>query len=363
MTNNKRLILVFLGIFISATVLAQELPIINPDRKDADPLFSSHDMLNVTITVPVDRLMDERPLEEEYPGTISYVDAEGATVSVDIQIRTRGRYRRQERICPFPPTRLNFKKKQTKDTIFDKQDKLKLVGHCRHGGRYEQLVLKEYLTYRFLNELTDNSFRVRLMRINWVDSDDPKQMENPEEEGRTYYGFVIEHRDRMAKRIGRDPLKIPRTSVSELDPEYTNLTSVFQYFIANTDFSPILGAADDFCCHNTNLFGRRGELLWSIPYDFDMAGLVDAPYATPNEKFRIRSVRQRVYRGRCVNNEYLPQTLELFREKKAAFYALVQNQQDLGNSARKSMLSLMNRFYDLIDDERGVQKRIAGSCI
>ncbi|MDX1506810.1 MAG: hypothetical protein R3358_00930 [Woeseiaceae bacterium] len=361
MKNHKRLIL--LGWFLAASVAAQELPVIDPDRKEADPLFSSHDLLEVTITVPVERLMDERPLEEEFPGTISYVDQSGATVAVDIEIRTRGRYRRQERICPFPPTRIDFKKKQTDGTVFDKQDKLKLVGHCRHGGRYEQLVLKEYLAYRFFNELTDNSFRVRLLRINWVDSDDPEQLANPKEEGSTYYGFFIEHRDRMAKRIGREPLKIPRTSVAELEPEYTNLTSVFQYFIANTDFSPILGAADDFCCHNTNLFGRRGELLWSIPYDFDMAGMVDAPYATPNEKFRIRSVRQRLYRGRCVNNEYLPQTLDLFREKKAAFYALVENQQDLSNSSRKSMLSLMDRFYDLIDDERAVKKRIADACI
>ena len=363
MTKNKRALFIFLGLVLTGTGTAQNAPVIDPDRKEADPLFRHHDVIDVTIAVPVERLEDERPLEEEYPGTISYKNQAGEDVSVDVQIRTRGRYRRQERICPFPPTRLNFKNKQTKDTIFEKQDKLKLVGHCRSGGRYEQLVLKEYLAYRFLNELTDNSFRVRLLRITWVDTDDPKQVANPAEEGMVRYGFVIENRKRLAKRIGRPSLEISRTSVSNLEPEYTNLTSVFQYFIANTDFSPILGAADDTCCHNTKLYGNEGELLWSIPYDFDMAGMTDAPYATPNEKFRIRSVRQRVYRGRCVNNEYLEQSLALFREKKAAFYALVENQQDLSGSSRKSMLSLMNRFYDLIDDERAVKKRMADACV
>ena len=356
MTNNKRAVVLVFGLFCGTPAFAQQAPPAEPDTRAADPLFQSHDTLAVTITVPVERLEKERPLEEQYPGTLSYVDEAGETVSIDLQIRTRGRFRRQERICPFPPTRLNFKKKQTKDTLFDRQDKLKLVGHCRGINRFEQIVLREYLTYRMLNELTDLSFRVRLLRINWVDVDDP-------DDELVHYGFVIEHRDRLAKRIGHEPLRIPKTSVAGLEPEHTNVISVFQFFIANTDFSPILGAADDTCCHNANLFGEQDELHYSIPYDFDWAGLVDAPYAVPDERFGIRTVRQRVYRGRCVNNEHLPQTLQTFRDNKDVFFALVENQADLSGGSRRSMLALMNDFYELIDDERAVQRRIIDACL
>ncbi|MFQ5610055.1 MAG: hypothetical protein ACE5F8_07275, partial [Woeseiaceae bacterium] len=140
------------------------------------------------------------------------------------------------------------------------------------------------------------------------------------------------------------------------------LTNVFQYFIANTDYSQILGAADDICCHNTNLFGQQGELLHSIPYDFDMSGFADTPYAAPNEKFKLRSVRQRLYRGYCANNSHLANTLALFRDKEDAILSLIENQPDLSGSSRSSMLSLTRAFYKLINDEKGVDKRIVKTC-
>ncbi|MFQ5609973.1 MAG: hypothetical protein ACE5F8_06855, partial [Woeseiaceae bacterium] len=212
MTNKKRAVASFFCITLATTVYAQEGAL-----DDADPLFRADDVVKVTITAPIGQLMDERPLEEELPGTLSYVDDTGKEISIEIQIRTRGRYRRQPRICRFAPSRLNVKTEQARNTLFHKQDKLKLVTHCRdRAKRYEQGVLKEYLAYRIFSELTDYSFRVRLLRINYVDVDKPKRE-------RVSYGFVIEHRDRLAKRIGRDPLKIPRTSIRQLAPAYTNL--------------------------------------------------------------------------------------------------------------------------------------------
>ena len=40
-----------------------------------------------------------------------------------------------------------------------------------------------------------------------------------------------------------------------------------------------------------------------IPYDFDMAGFVNAPYATFDESLGIRSVHERVYKGFCRNEK------------------------------------------------------------
>lgn len=323
----------------------------------ADPLFSSHDVLKVTITAPLKTLMKKRPEDVDLPGQLAYVDDAGATVVLDIGLRTRGNYRRQMRICPFAPIRLNFKKSKTKDTVFHKQDKLKLVGHCRdNSARYEQVTLKEYLQYRFLNEMTDLSFKVRLLHITYIDSDKSRK-------DQTRYGFLIEHKDRLAKRINLDSIDVKNTSVAALVGDYTNLTSVFQYFAANTDFSPIAGAPGEFCCHNTELFGTTGQLYYAIPYDFDMGGLTDAPYATPNAAFKIRTVRQRLYRGRCANNQHLPASVQMFKDKKDTFYAFVENMPDLSGSSKKSMTSLMGSFYKLIDNPKSVEKKIAKKCI
>lgn len=332
-------------------------PVLAQDPGKADRLFRSHDVLDVTIRAAFRRLMDERPNDIDLPGELSYVDADGATIEIEVGLRTRGRYRRQERICPFAPIRLSFDKTETKGTLFRKQNKLKLVTHCRNSStRYQQVTLKEYLLYRLFNELTEFSFHVRLLRINYVDIDNP-------DDGITHFGFVIEHKNRLAKRTEQSLVEVPKTQVTALQREYMNMVSVFQYYIANTDFSPIAGAAGENCCHNTVLFGSEGDLMYSVPYDFDMAGMTDAPYATPNPQFRIRNVRQRLYRGRCINNHHLTATLQLFRERRELFASMVAEMELLTGSSRTSIVALMRSFDKLVDNPSAVNKKLMRKCI
>ena len=146
-------ILVFLAL-VSPATLAQ-------DTGKTDPLFDDHSVIVLTITAPMPSLLKQRPNEEYLPGRIEYTEADGSMVTIDTGVRTRGNYRRQKRICPFPPLRVNVDKSQAKGTLFHKQDKLKLVAHCRDNSeRYEQGVIREYLAYRILNLLTDISYRV-----------------------------------------------------------------------------------------------------------------------------------------------------------------------------------------------------------
>ena len=143
----------------------------NAEAKTA-PLFSSNDILDVTIRAPFTTIMRQRSGDEELPATLTYVDGEADEVTVDLNIRTRGRFRRQSKICKWAPLRLNFKKSTVKNTVFAGSDKLKLVTHCRNGSvRYSQALQSEHLAYRILNVLTDTSFRVRMLRITYVDTD------------------------------------------------------------------------------------------------------------------------------------------------------------------------------------------------
>jgi len=337
---------IFIFGFLVTPVLADviELP---------DPLFQDNETLHVTITGPLTSLVRERPKDDYSAALLEYTETDGTTVKFDLDIRTRGNFRHEN--CEYPPVSLNLKKSQTNGTLFDKQNKLKLVIHCDYSQRYEQVVLREYLAYRILNAVTNMSFRVRLLHVTYVNTE-------VQGGGQVRYGFLIEHKNRLGKRYDLKDLEIERTTVAAIQADRLNLTSVFEFLIGNTDFSPIAGA-DNECCHNYVLFGNDVDPLIAVPYDFDQSGFVDAPYAVANERFGIRSVRQRVYRGRCLNNEHVATSLRRFRDRRDSIYALVDEQEGLQSHVREDLVRFIDDFYELINDPKDVERRIIKRCI
>jgi hypothetical protein len=322
-----------------------------------DPLFAADDVIEVRIEAPFRNIMDKRPIDEDTPATLQFIDTGGNAVRLDIGLRTRGRFRHRPDICDFAPLRLNIKKSNMGGTLFENQDKLKLVTHCKgNSPRYEQIVLSEYLVYRTLNILTDISFRVRLLRVTYVDT-------SRSDSERVSLAFLIEHRDRLAKRIDAPVIETRMVTFPDLNQNYTNLISVFHYFIGNTDFSPIATAPDEDCCHNHDLFAKEGEPIFSVPYDFDMSGFVNAPHAAPSPRFRLRNVRQRLYRGRCANNAHLPASVENFIERRNEIYALINEQELMTNSTRKAMLQFVDRFYKTLDSPKKIEKEFISECM
>lgn len=335
---------------LAATIAAAE-------PGNAVPLFSSEEPIAVMIRAPFGEIFDERSKDDDIDGTLAYADPSMGDVTLDVGIRTRGNFRHKSDICPFAPLRLAFSKKQTEGTVFEGSKKLKLVTHCRNGAaRYTQSLLREHLAYRILNRLTDQSFRVRLLEITYVDSTDGKTVDSN-------YGFLIEHRNQLAKRIGLDVNKAESAEIDQLSPGHTNLVSLFQYLAGNTDFSPIRGPEGDMCCHNHVLFGsERGNIL-SIPYDFDMSGIVDAAYAVPNARFGIRSVKTRLYRGRCVNNGEIEKSIAAFLAKRDDIYALVTEPDWFSKGSRRQTLRYLDEFYDTITKPSAVSSKIESRCI
>lgn len=319
-----------------------------------DPLFQDTDALQVTLTAPLTTLLKERSTEEYVKAVFEYTETGGEPRTLDVKVRARGHLRHE--ICVVPPLWVNFKKSEVRDTLFHKQDKLKLVVHCGGSIRYEQALVREYLAYRVLNLITPVSFQVRLLRVRYVDSEDKRS-------DQVRYAYFMEHKNRLGKRIDAKDLKIEETDVESLQPDHLNLTSVFQYLIGNTDFSPVAPSPYDECCHNYDLFDNDSGLLVAIPYDFDQTGFVNAPYAAPSEQFPITSVRQRIYRGRCVNIEHFPASLQRFQEVREAIYVLLQEHEGLTSMTRKSLLQYVNNFYKLIDDPRKVEKYMTNKCI
>lgn len=325
------------------------------DAGPPTPLFADHAVIEVRIEAPLQTLVKERSDEEYLDGTFSFPDTDGMVKAVDLKLRTRGRYRLQKRTCPFPPVRLNFPKSQVEGTLFDGQDKLKLVTHC-HSAResYEQQVLREYLAYRILQTLTDKSFGVRLMRITWADTEGDEPI--------VRWGFVIEDDDDIGERIGMERFSSTGLGYDMLDQRHTAIIALFEYMIGNTDFSLIRGPADDDCCHNAVPFRVGEEMIYSIPYDFDFSGLVDAPYAEPNPQFKIRDVKTRVYRGRCADNTILPEVLGYMAGKQPEIHAIVDGLTGLDDKNRREVTKYIDDFFDIAGDPRKIEKELVRKC-
>lgn len=343
---------VMLFLVVSPMTVAQT----DTDDVESRPLFENHEMLTVRIEAPMTTLLREKPEDEYLDGTFSFTGPDGQEHSLDLKLQTRGRYRRQRSTCNFPPIRLNFRKKQVKGTEFAGQDKLKLITHCQTRRKnFEQLVMREFLAYRIFQTMTDKSFGARMLQITYVDTEkDGKSM--------TKYGFVIEDEDDIGERLGLTASKLNGIKARQLDARQANLVSVYEYLIGNTDFSLILGPADSSCCHNAVLFSNGGAPFTPIPYDFDFSGLVDAPYAEPNPRFKLRSVKTRRYRGRCINNELLDDTFALFLGREAEIRSHVTDLAPLDDKNRQQVTKYLNAFFEDISNPKSKERKFIKNC-
>ncbi len=320
------------------------------------PLFTGDALLNVTIMGPLTTLLVERPNDVYLDGTLTITPAGRSERVLNLKLRTRGHFRRSEENCDFPPIRLNFSKAEVGDTVFAGQDKLKMVTHCRTDDeRFEQFVIREYLAYRILNLLTDTSYRVRLMRVKYVDTEGGEPI--------TRLGFLLEDDEHVAARNGMQVVRTGNIALESLDRGQQSLVDMFQYMIGNTEYSLYISEPDEDCCHNTDLLSETGSAPYTpLAYDFDFAGLVDAPYAEPNPRYKLRHVRQRLFKGQCRNNDQLPETIAQFLESEDEVYRLIDGLEQLDDRSRKHLSRFLGLFYKRISGPKSPGKRFEKKC-
>ena len=315
------------------------------------PLFTSHDPLSFRLQADFGAVFKEREQTSTWhPATLSYTDSAGAPVTLPLRIATRGNFRLRRSTCDFPPLLLEFPKKEIKHTLFAGQSKLKLVVHCQSKReRYEQDVLLEYLIYRAFNQITDNSFRVRLARFTYVDAAGKR-------DSLTRYAFFLEQDDRMAARLGGQVFERLHVLDESTESGQIPLLWLFEYFVGNTDYSV-------WALHNIVLVLRpQSPLPVAVPYDFDWSGVINAPYARPDARLPIRSVRDRLYRGFCRTAEELAPAFRVFNDRREAIYALYRNQEGLDPKMRDEALKYYDEFYKTISDPKAVKRTFVDDC-
>ena len=281
----------------------------------APPLFEDETVLALKLEAPFRTILRDRDEPEYQPARIVAADDKGAEVAIDLRVRVRGKSRVQA--CAFPPILLNFPGEQPAGSPFAVENRLKLVTYCNASPAYEQYVRLERQAYLVLNLLTGTSLRTRLVNVTYYDTERGREIA-------TKVGFLIEDEDRFGERVGLTPVTAEAIELASYDPAALALVEVFQYFIGNTDWSALAPpAGEEKCCHNIVPYARADGVLLPVPYDFDSAGIVDAPYPLPDERLPIQDVRQRLFRGRCRDLAALEPVFALFVAQRTAISAVV----------------------------------------
>ncbi len=323
----------------------------------AKPLFQSDEILEIQIETPINTLVKKRKYSTD-PFTATLRNLSNADETYDLTIAARGKSRRTRGICDFPPLRLRFERRP-EEGLFQGQKSLKLVTHCKANSKSQDQLILEYGAYKIYNLLTENSHKVRMARIDYLDSDKGESLG-------TFLGFFIEDADDTAARQGLFEIDILKTSHSKLHPETAARAELFYYMIGNLDFSLVKAPAGSDCCHNSKLLSRDQSgtpPLYALPYDFDNTGWVDPSYALLPGNVDVRNIRERVFRGQCERIDIVKSHRREFQAKKSAIYSEIDGLPLISEKAQSKALNYMDQFFAIIDDDKKFDREIIRACL
>jgi len=312
-------------------------------------LFDSDDLLEITLRFDITYYKRKRSDEEYLDAVLTYHISKTDSVNKNIKVRARGEIRRTA-ICDFPPLLLNFKMKDSVGEEFAGINKLKIVPYCKLG--YEEYILKEYLIYKLYNVLTDNSLRVRLFKINYINTAKERKPINQ-------FGFAIEPISLFEKRTNSFEVKTGALTQKHLKPDMMDRAAIFNYMIGNTDWSVPNQ-------HNmlvlTQPGSERPDLGIVVPFDFDYAGLVNTDYAVPFETLPIEKVTDRLFMGICRSEEVYKNAIIEFSDNKEEFYRVITDFPYLSDRVKKQMNLYLDGFFNGFDKRNTIVYKLLNEC-
>jgi len=307
---------------------------------DRAAFFNDTSVLNATILTNTSKLFSHEKKGFTIPAHFITKLSDGSDVNDLILLEMRGHFRHD--YCYVPPLKIIFK--YNKPSVFYSLKSAKLVSECRLPSMYDQFLLKEFLVYKIYNLITDMSFHVRLLNLNFQDSAGKRKTI-------TEHAFLMEDIKDLAKRNNCVEWKKGKLNTESTHRRQMTIVALFEYMIGNTDWAV---SAD----HNIKLIVPDTDSLvrpFAVPYDFDYSGLVNAEYAVPDEKLEIENVRVRVYRGFARTMPELNEVLDIFKQKKDKIYAMIKNFDLLNSGSKREMTDYLDGFFDIIKDQRLVK--------
>lgn len=338
---------IFFTFFIKASGQSTSSSSENKKQSAEKKLFEADEVLNLTLRGNMRSLLNDRTgTPKNYPLILSYSKEDNKEITIPVEVKTRGHFRRLKQNCVYPPLLIEFPNQGLPvPSIFSDQKKLKLVMPCQ-GDEY---IIREWLVYKLYNLVTPKSFRAKLVKLTLVDPKNKKPLA-------PFYAMLLEEQKQMAKR-NKLVLVERKIRPEQVQTEPFLNMAVFEYLIGNTDWSIEY-------LQNIKLLAKDSNAVaTSVPYDFDHAGIVNTPYAQPEEALQLASVRQRRYRGYCVTNmQVFNAVIAHYNALKKDIYNVYANCILLDEKYIKSTIKYLDDFYNTINNPKLWQKEFGYPC-
>lgn len=302
-------------------------------------LFTDYTPLPIHLSLSIKEVRKKTNDSTYLDSRFHYYDSSGEMQTLKTKFRKRGNFRL--RTCYYPPLKLKINKREVANTPFSKNRKFKLVSACFRDDNANDLVIKELIAYKLYEKVSPYYFKTRLLDIDF------EELRTKKAKRKQLKGFLIEDIDDVAERLGAEVHK-RKVHPLEQDARVSIINSFFQCMIGNTDYSTGYQ-------HNEKLVFKDGE-SYPIPYDFDMSGLVNAPYATVSKiqgkQLPIEKVTQRLYRGFVRDRNQIFRVRELFLEQQEELLAVFDTFQPYFEhpSEFKKSKDYVSGFFKILED-------------
>jgi hypothetical protein len=143
-----------------------------------------------------------------------------------------------------------------------------------------------------------------------------------------------------------------------MEPEGFDLMAMFMFMIGNPDYS-VAGR------HNVKILGMEGfgsRGYTPVPYDFDYCGLVNASYAIPAEELGITTIRERLFRGLCREEEAYQKAILHINEQREEILELIQSFEYLKASERDDMIGYLESYFSMSEDPNFSRRYLNNTC-
>lgn len=347
----KYLLFVFL-IIVPHAVFSQsalEEQVINDTNAIYKNFFSKETPIELTLEFDLKAYQRTRSSEEYHDAKLIYQFDDSSRMVHNVKLKSRGEFRKK--LCVIPPFWLNIKKADLPSPELDDVKKIKVVTHCRNAERYSDYLLKEYLVYKMYNIFTPYSFRVRLIKIKYIDTGrDNKITEN--------WAFAIEPEEMMEKRLDAKFIENDKLAMATVNSTVMDRLSMFQYMIGNGDYS-VTGR------HNLKIIklyrnGPVGNI--PVPYDFDFTGFVNTSYASPRENLGIENVRERYFLGPCRSDLIYQKVVDEQYELEEDIFCLLEEFEYLSQQHKSEIVMYIKDYFSSIRSPNFIDRNIKSTC-
>lgn len=338
MKQNIYFLIVLNFMLFSLSANANDLDQSRGHRTSVFGTLSEDKLIQITLETDLDALIENKFKDEYQKATVKYTNTQGNEIQRKIKLKARGKYRK--RVCDFPPLKIKFSKDELTSEGLAEYNKIKLISHCfdsEDGSNPEQL-MKEYLAYKTYNLISENSFQVKLALVTYKNTNDDSSFQQ--------YAILIESTEELAERIGRFPRKLYNIQQEEIDEEEFGIVNAFQFMIGNRDWNLL-------SCKNLKAFPSLDDKsIMVVPYDFDFAGLVDAPYATLHPDQKIEGISERICKLKFKDAQTLENVLSKMENKKEEILEMVDQFELMESKEKKETTQYIMSFYKLIENRK-----------